>query len=91
MKPRALIAVRLDDALYCLHSDHLGGTTLLTDEGGAEWDRVQYSPYGSLIDSSSSLPTDRLFTGQRFESGLGLYDYRARFYDHYLNQFPVGG
>ena len=31
-------------------------------------------------------PTDRRFTGQRWESSLGLYDYRARFYDPTLGR-----
>lgn len=33
------------------------------------------------------MPTDRQFTGQRRESGLGLYDYNARFYDPLLGRF----
>ena len=32
-------------------------------------------------------PTDRRFTGQRWEANLGLYDYRARFYDPTLGRF----
>jgi len=32
-------------------------------------------------------PTDRRFTGQRWEASLGLYDYRARFYDPALGHF----
>jgi RHS repeat-associated protein len=60
----------------------LGSTSLVTDEEGNEVSRLHYSPYGSLIEQSGaeSLPTDRLFTGQRLEN-IGLYDYRARFYD----------
>ena len=33
------------------------------------------------------MPTDRQFTGQRWESSLGFYDYVARQYDPYLNRF----
>ncbi|MBO9371518.1 MAG: RHS repeat-associated core domain-containing protein [Chloroflexi bacterium] len=33
------------------------------------------------------IPTDRRFTGQRQEADLGLYDYRARFYDPTLGRF----
>ncbi len=47
-----------------------------------------YDPYGNTI--SSTLPitlTDRLYTGQRSEPDLGLYDYKARFYDPYLGRF----
>jgi RHS repeat-associated protein len=32
-------------------------------------------------------PTDRRFTGQQWEASLGLYDYRARFYDPTLGRF----
>ncbi|WP_416223805.1 RHS repeat-associated core domain-containing protein, partial [Thermoflexus sp.] len=32
-------------------------------------------------------PTDRRFTGQRWEGALGLYDYNARFYDPALGRF----
>ena len=37
--------------------------------------------------SSGTLPTDRRFTGQREETGLGLYDYVARRYDPLLGRF----
>jgi RHS repeat-associated protein len=33
------------------------------------------------------MPTDRFFTNQRLESNIGLYDYRARFYDPWVGSF----
>ncbi len=79
-----------------LHSDHLGSTTLVTcgnncadsKQPGDEVGRVQYGPYGKILDNT--LPEnliDRLFTGQRSESSTGLYDYRARFYDPLTGSF----
>jgi RHS repeat-associated protein len=50
--------------------------------------RVQYDPYGEVL--TSTLPvtlTDRLFTGQRFDSSTGLYYYNARYYDPHLGRF----
>jgi RHS repeat-associated protein len=82
------IATRLDDELYYLHSDPLGSTTLVTDENGDVVGRVQYDPYGNLI--SNSLPAELstyLFTGQRWDEDLDLYDYRARFYDPQTGSF----
>lgn len=37
--------------------------------------------------SPGAAPTDRLFTGQRYDSDLGLYDYKARWYDPWLGRF----
>jgi RHS repeat-associated protein len=75
------IATRVDGELYYIHGDHLGSTSLVTDESGNEVSKVHYSPYGSIIEQSGFLPTDRLYTGQRREESIELYDYRARFYD----------
>ena len=65
-----------------IHGDHLGSTTLLTNQSGDEAcpeqgrrvNRLEYTPYGSIITSTGSLATDRLYTGQRFESSLDLYN-----------------
>jgi RHS repeat-associated protein len=42
---------------------------------------------GTLCLETELFPTDRRFTGQRWEANLGLYDYRARFYDPALGRF----
>jgi RHS repeat-associated protein len=74
--------------LVYLHTDHLGSTTLVTDESGAEVGRAAYDPYGNLIENTIPLTlTERLFTGQVWEVGLGLYNYRARFYDPMTGSF----
>jgi RHS repeat-associated protein len=47
---------------------------------------MKYYPFGET--RSGGTPTDRRFTGQRAESGLGsLYDYNARFYSPVLGRF----
>jgi len=48
---------------------------------------IGYCPFGETRYSTGSLPTDRLFTGQQQIAGIGLYNYKARFYDAYLNRF----
>jgi len=51
------------------------------------WDRQRHCPYGGVRWSSGTLPTEYGFTGQRWEAGLGLYYYRARWYDPALGRF----
>ncbi len=72
-----------------LHADQLGSTILTTGANAAVLQRVAYRPYGATVaPSSGPTPTPRFgFTGQRLEGGIGIYDYRARFYDPALGRF----
>jgi RHS repeat-associated protein len=82
------VATRVGGSLYYVHSDLLGSTVAVSDAAGGEVGRVQYDPYGEVL--TSTLPadlTDRLFTGQRFDSSTGLYYYNARYYDPHLGRF----
>jgi RHS repeat-associated protein len=74
--------------LYFLHSDHLGSTTVTTDLSQNIVGQQRYFAYGEPRWSSGALHTDRRFTGQREESGLGsLYDYNARYYSPLMGRF----
>ena len=77
--------------LTYLHGDHLGSASLATDAGGAKItdSDTRYSPYGVTRPglAGTGLPTDRRFTGQREETGLGFYDYGARPYAPALGRF----
>jgi len=82
------VAQRRGGVLYYLHTDHLGSTSLATHgTSGAKVSRVLYYPYGETRYTEGTLPTDRLYTGQRWEQGFGLYDYHARYYDPALGRF----
>jgi len=66
--------------------DHLGSTTVTANSAGV-WSATQlYKPWGETRSTSGTLPTDYKYTGQR-ETVLGLYDYKARFYDPALSRF----
>ena len=48
----------------------------------------RYLPFGSVRwRTHTPLPTDRQYTGQRWDDALGLYDYKARYYDPALGRF----
>jgi RHS repeat-associated protein len=71
------------DPMY-LHSDHLGNASLATDDDGELISDIRYYPYGST--RSGTVGTDYRYTGQRAEPiAGGIYDYRARYYDPYIN------
>ncbi|MBI1879533.1 MAG: hypothetical protein HYR94_15160, partial [Chloroflexi bacterium] len=80
------VAMRQGSVVYYLHGDHLGSTSLTTDQSGALVSQARYLPYGETRWGSSG-PTDFGFTSQRSEAGFGLMDYGARYYSPYLNQF----
>jgi len=70
-------------------SDGLGSTVALVDEDGnsiAEWD---YGDYGETeqIAGDPGLYNPYLFTGQEWDSELGMYNLRARHYSPSLGRF----
>jgi len=73
------------DELTYLHGDHLGSASLATDAQGGVVSEMRYYPYGET--RSGTLPIDYRYTGQRWEDGLGLYDYNARYYDPLIGRF----
>ncbi len=81
------VAMRQGGVVQYLHGDHLGSTSLTTDESGAMVARQLYHPYGTTRYSEGTLATDFGFTGQRNVAGIGLMDYNARFYAPALGRF----
>ena len=74
-----------------LHPDHIGSTTLKTDESGKETNRIIYSAYGR-VDQKISKAADDVrfkFTGKEFDSESELYYYGARYYDPDLKVFTT--
>jgi len=70
------------------HPDRLGSSLVVSDSAAVAM-RVVYRPFGALVQNSggnASVP-NRGFTGQRFESTVGVYDYNARWYDPAIARF----
>lgn len=70
---------------YYYHSDHLGSATLITDENGVEYQRIEYTPYGETwVEKTSNVGLEYLpykFTGKEMDEETGLYYYGARYLD----------
>jgi RHS repeat-associated protein len=79
------VAMREGNTPVYLHTDHLGSASLSTGATGAVKNQMRYYAYGET--RSGTMDTDRLYTGQRWEAGIGLYDYNARYYDPALGRF----
>jgi RHS repeat-associated protein len=79
------------------HGDHLGSSTVVTDEQGEAVEAIQYTPFGeSFFPSPNPLPfgeratgegTIYQFTSQELNPESDLYDYGARCYDPVLSRF----
>ncbi|MDA1096425.1 MAG: hypothetical protein O3B84_04125 [Chloroflexi bacterium] len=82
-----LVAVKEAGTLEYLHQDHLGSSSVTTDSTGASPARVAYFPYGADRSAAGVLPTERRYTGQRFDNSVDLYFYNARYYDSALGRF----
>ena len=82
-------AMRVGSTLYYLLKDHLGSASVLTDASGnpVTGADTRYYPFGEARFSTGLMLTDKLFTGQREITGLGIYHYGARFYAPKLGRF----
>jgi RHS repeat-associated protein len=81
------VAMRQGDDVYYLHGDHLGSTSLTTDDSGTVVSEVRYHPYGQERWVNGEAVTDFGFTAQRNEASFGLMDYNARYYSPRLGRF----
>ena len=70
-----------------LLGDHLGSTSMVANASGVMVSEVRYSAFGEVRDSSGTMTTDYLYTGQREEAEVGLYYYVARWYDPAIGRF----
>ena len=57
--------------LYYVLKDHLGSASVTLDSSGNTVAEVRYYPFGETRVNTGTMPTDRLYTGQR-DVGLGL-------------------
>ncbi len=76
--------VNPDGTKYYYHPDHLGSTTLITDQNGSVVENTFYSPYGEILSGGTA--DVKLYTGQ-FADITNQYYYGARYYKPSSGQF----
>jgi RHS repeat-associated protein len=73
-------------------TDALGSTIALTDPSGNSQVQYSYDPYGNM-NATGSTTNSYTYTGREFD-GLGIYYYRARYYNpamgRFLSEDPIG-
>ena len=80
-------AMRVNGTLYFVLKDKLGSASVVTDASGNTVGEARYYPYGETRLTTGTMNTDKLFTGQREITGLGIYHYGSRFYSPKLGRF----
>jgi RHS repeat-associated protein len=69
-------------------TDNLGTVRDLVDEAGSLLNHIDYDSFGGIIVQSNVAAGDRFtYTGRELDAEIGLYYYRARFYDPVLGRF----
>ena len=82
------IAMRDSTGLQYFLTDHLGSVLAVLSASGTSTSQQRYLPFGQVREDVGSITqTDFGYTGQRDVAGLGLMDYKARFYSSTLGRF----
>ena len=71
------------------HADHLGSTSLVTNEQGVVKQDYTYYPFGATNTQSGTAENDvhYKYTGQELDGSTHLYFYHARYYDPQIGRF----
>jgi RHS repeat-associated protein len=83
------VAQIVDGVVHYFHKDHLGSSTLSTDEQGVSAEYSNYEPFGGMRDHTGDEISNYKFTDQEFDPESGLYNYNARMYDPVIGRFTT--
>jgi RHS repeat-associated protein len=75
--------------------DGHGNVRFLTNSFGAITDSYDFDAFGMPVRTSGTTSNSFLYSGERYDSGVGLYDLRARYYNQATGRFwardPIEG
>ncbi len=69
------------------HNDHLGSTTLITNQSGSVVENTSYAPFGEILSGGNVSRFD--YEGKEFSSGTG-YGEGTQDYDFHFRKFDPG-
>ena len=64
-----------------------GNVRQLTNSAGAVTDTYEYDAFGNEVNHTGTTPNNYLYRGEQFDSDLGLYYLRARYYNPTTGRF----
>ena len=67
--------------------DGHGNVRFLANTSGTVTDTYQYDAFGMPIASTGTTSNNYRYSGERFDSSIGLYDLRARYYNQATGRF----
>ena len=67
--------------------DGFGTVRQLTSLSGAVTDTYEFDAFGNLLNKTGTTPNEFLYRGEQFDSDLGLYYLRARYYNPLTGRF----
>ncbi len=74
-----------DGSKIYIHPDHLGSSTVITNQQGEVVENTSYSPFGEVL--SGGTETRYGYEGKEYDTVLGDIDFNARRYDPSRGQF----
>ncbi len=81
------LAIEQKGRVYYYHADGLGSITALTDYKGRIVQRYEYDSFGNMKHRGHKVKQPYTFTGREWDKEIGLYYYRARYYDPEVGRF----
>jgi len=67
--------------------DGAGSVRQLTNSAGAVTDEYEYDAFGNSFTKQGTTPNNYMYRGEQFDSDLGLYYLRARYYNPQTGRF----
>ena len=79
---------------YFYHADGLGSILAISDSAQNVVERYSYDAFGMVTASDPGFDNAYAYTGREWDKELGLYYYRARYYDpmegRFISKDPIG-